>query len=278
MSPSRSPDRGARRPGEIFDLSGHVAVVTGAAGLLGETWARALAGAGAHLALTDLEAEPCRERASELARQAGVRAVGLRCDVTRRASWEDMLQSVEEALGAPTILVNNAGHTNRSPSASYGAAFQDFPADEWNRILEVNLTGAFLGCQVVGGRMVEHRRGSIVNIASLYAVVSPHHPIYGDTGQSQPAAYSASKAGLVALTRYLATLWADCGVRVNAITPGGVSAGQDERFLQRYGELSPARRMAQRDELEGALLYLASEAASYCTGHNLVVDGGWTVW
>lgn len=277
----KPPQAGGERPGspgELFNLSGQVAVVTGAAGLLGETWASVLAGAGADLALTDLEVDVCAERASRLERDAGIRAVGLPCDVTRRAAWEGMLAAVQEALGSPTILVNNAAHTNRSPSPSYAAGFEDFPVEEWNRILDVNLTGTFLGCQVVGARMAERRRGSIVNIASLYAVVSPQHRIYGSTGQSQPAAYAASKAGVVALTRYLATLWAGSGVRVNAITPGGVLAGQDERFLERYGELSPAGRMAERDELEGALLYLASDAAAYCTGHNLVVDGGWTAW
>ncbi len=267
-----------RRPAELFDLSGEVAVVTGAAGLLGEVWARALAGAGADVALSDLEAAACEELATRVEGEAGSRAVGLACDVTRRGDWREMLKRVEAALGTPTILVNNAAYTNRSPSPRYGAAFEDFPLEEWNRILETNLTGAYLGCQVVGGRMVERGRGSIVNVASLYGVVSPHHRIYEGTGQNQPAAYSVSKAGIVALTRYLGTLWAESGVRVNAITPGGVFNEQDERFLERYARLSPAGRMADRDELRGALLYLVSDASSYCTGHNLVVDGGWTVW
>lgn len=275
-----SPPRRPREAGsaEPFDLAGGVAILTGAAGLLGETWASALAGAGACLALTDLEAESCEERAARLERDAGVRALGIACDVTRRPAWESMVERVEETLGPPTILVNNAGYTNRSRSPRYGASFEDFPVEEWNRILDVNLTGAFLGCQVVGGRMAARGRGSIINIASLYGVVSPHHPLYTGTGQIQPAAYSVSKAGVLGLTRYLATLWARSGVRVNAITPGGVRDDQDERFLERYAERSPAGRMAEPGELAGALLYLASDAASYCTGHNLVVDGGWTVW
>jgi NAD(P)-dependent dehydrogenase (short-subunit alcohol dehydrogenase family) len=268
----------AAGPGELFDLRGEVALVTGAAGLLGEVWAEALAGAGADLVLTDLDGAAAARRAAAIAAAAGVRAVGLAQDVTRPEDWRRVFAETGAGLGLPSVLVNNAGYTNRTPSANYGAAFEDFPLAEWRQILEVNLTGTLLGCQTVGPAMVARGRGAIVNVASLYGLVSPQHPVYEGTGQRQPAAYSVSKAGVLALTRYLATLWAPRGVRVNAITPGGVHAGQDAAFLERFGERCPAGRMAEPGELRGAIVYLASPAASYVTGHNLVVDGGWTVW
>jgi NAD(P)-dependent dehydrogenase (short-subunit alcohol dehydrogenase family) len=174
--------------------------------------------------------------------------------------------------------VNNAGVTNQSRTANYARGFADFPVEDWNQILGVNLTGSLLGCQVVGGWMAERGSGSVINIASLYGVVSPNHRMYPGTGVSQPVAYSVSKGGVIALTRYLATLWADRGVRVNCITPGGVYNQHTEEFVTRYAGLCPMGRMASPDELRGALIYLASAASAYCTGHNLVVDGGWTVW
>ncbi|HUF78877.1 MAG TPA: SDR family oxidoreductase [Thermoanaerobaculia bacterium] len=268
----------AAGPAELFDLRGEVALVTGAAGLLGEVWAEALAGAGADLVLTDLDGDAAARRAEGLVGAAGVRAIGCALDVTRPEDWERAIGEAGRAIGPPSVLVNNAGYTNRTPSAHFGAAFEAFPLEEWRAILDVNLTGTLLGCQAVGPGMVARGRGAIVNVASLYGLVSPQHPIYQGTGQRQPAAYSVSKAGVLALTRYLATLWAPDGVRVNAITPGGVRAGQDERFLERFAERCPAGRMAEREELRGAIVYLASPAASYVSGHNLVVDGGWTAW
>ena len=198
--------------------------------------------------------------------------------MTKRSSWESLAEIVVSHFGKIDILVNNAAFTNQSQSANYASSFQKFPLDDWNQILEVNLTGSFLGCQAIGDRMLAQGKGSIINIASLYGVVSPNHRMYPDTGIHQPVAYSVSKAGVVALTRYVATLWGIAGVRVNCITPGGVFNDHPELFTSRYNQLSPAGRMAHKEEMRGALIYLASEASSYCHGHNLVVDGGWTAW
>ena len=144
--------------------------------------------------------------------------------------------------------------------------------------MNVNLAGTFLGCQVIGQQMLKQMEGNIINIASLYGVVSPNHRMYPDTGIYQPVAYSVSKAGVIPLTRYLATLWAEKGVRVNSITPGGVYNQHNEIFMTRFSSLNPLGRMAEDWEMQGALIYLASDASSYCIGHNLVVDGGWTAW
>lgn len=262
----------------MFQLNGKVAIVTGAAGLLGEQHAIAISSVGANVVLSDVNMEICEQRASQISEQSGVQAVALSCDVTQKAAWQKLLDWVLAKFGRVDVLVNNAAFTNQSRSANYEAVFPDFPLEDWRQILEVNLTGIFLGCQVVGKQMLQQKSGSIINMASLYGIVSPNHRMYPGTGIHQPVAYSVSKAGVIALTRYLAALWAEKGVRVNCITPGGVYNEHSDQFAERYASLSPMGRMAQKEEMRGALIYLASSASSYCTGHNLVVDGGWTIW
>ncbi len=262
----------------MFRLDGQVSLITGAAGLLGEQHAIALSDFGAHVILTDRNVEVCRQRASQITAQHHVQALALQCDVTHKASWQALLERILSQFGRVDILVNNAAFTTESRSENYDAPFPDFPLADWQQILDVNLTGTFLGCQVIGQQMLAQRSGSIINMASLYGVVSPNHRMYPGTGVHQPVAYSVSKAGVIALTRYLATLWADQGVRVNCITPGGVYNQHPDLFTRNYGSLSPMGRMAHREEMRGALVYLASAASAHCTGHNLVVDGGWTAW
>ena len=263
---------------DMFRLDGQVALITGAAGLLGEQHAIALSDFGAHVILTDLHIEVCRQHASQITAHSHVQALALQCDVTQKASWQALLERALSQFGRVDILVNNAAFTTESRSEHYDAPFPDFPLEDWQQILDVNLTGTFLGCQVIGQQMLIQRSGSIINMASLYGVVSPNHRMYPGTGVHQPVAYSVSKAGVIALTRYLASLWAGQGVRVNCITPGGVYNQHPDLFASRYASLSPIGRMAQRDEMRGALIYLAASASAYCTGHNLVVDGAWTVW
>jgi NAD(P)-dependent dehydrogenase (short-subunit alcohol dehydrogenase family) len=262
----------------LFRLDGRVAIITGAAGLLGEQHAIALSDFGAHLILVDLKKDPCVALARRLHSQNHIESLALACDVTDKSSWEAVLGEALKQFGHVDILLNNAAFTTESPSANYDAPFPDFPLDDWQQILAVNLTGSFLGCQVIGRQMLEQRSGSIINVASLYGVVSPNHRMYPGTGIHQPVAYSVSKSAVISLTRYLATLWADKGVRVNAVTPGGIFNHHPETFTQKYADLSPMGRMASKDEMRGAIVYLASEASAYCTGHNLVVDGGWTLW
>lgn len=263
---------------ELFRLDGQVAIITGAAGLLGEQHAIALSDFGASVVLTDLRVEGCEQTAGRILERNQIQVVAWPCDVTQKLAWQALLEQVMSYFGRIDILVNNAAFTTASRSANYDAAFQDFPLEDWQQILVVNLTGTFLGCQVIGSQMLAQRSGSIINMASLYGVVSPNHRMYPETGIHQPVAYSVSKAGVIALTRYLATLWAGQGVRVNSITPGGVYNQHPDLFDSRYASLSPMGRMAHRDEMRGALIYLASAASTYCTGHNLIVDGGWTAW
>lgn len=261
----------------LFDLTGRTAIVTGGAGLLAAEHAKALANYGANVVLADINLEKCRQ-AAETLKPEHANITAMRCDVTSPESWKQLLADVLQAFRTVDILVNNAGFTNQSRSANYDATFENFPLEDWNAIMNVNLNGTFLGCQVIGKQMLQQGKGSIINMASLYGVVSPNHNIYPGTGITQPVAYSVSKHGVVGLTKYVATLWASKGVRVNALTPGGIFNDHKGLFLERFGQLNPIGRMSDKSELQGAIVYLASDASSHVVGHNLIVDGGWTAW
>jgi NAD(P)-dependent dehydrogenase (short-subunit alcohol dehydrogenase family) len=241
----------------MADLDGVVAVVTGASGKLGPVWTSALREAGAIVAGIDLEAAD------------GVEAA----DVTDRATLEAALQRITEGHGVPSVLVNNAGIDQPPDPAAAG----EETLEAFTRTLDVNLAGVFNATTVFGAAMVEAGRGSIVNIGSLYASVAPDPRFYDHLpGFVKPAAYSASKAGVVQLTRYFARRWGPLGVRVNTLSPGGVRAGQDGEFLSKYCARVPLGRMAEPDDLGAPLVFLASDDSRYVTGHELRVDGGFT--
>ena len=247
---------------DLFRLDGQTAVVVGGAGGLGAAMARGLAGAGAAVAVADANAVQARVVADAIAGTAG-RALALAVDVSDAASVERMAAEVEAALGPIDVLVNSAGITHRSPAA-------EFPEAAWHRVIAVNLTGVFHGCQVVGRRMLARRRGRIVNIAS----------IAGQIGLTGTVAYAASKGGVVMLTRALAVEWAPHNVRVNAIAPSWFESNigdlihREPGYAERAMRRVPVGRMGTPDELIGAVLYLASDASTMVTGHILAVDGG----
>lgn len=261
----------------LFNLEGLTALITGGAGLLATEHAIALGNQGASIILADMHEEKCKAAAKKIAAQH-IKVSSFYCDVTKKESWENLLQEVKNEFGKIDILINNAGFTNQSKSAGFDSTFEDFSLEDWNAIMQVNLTGSFLGCQVIGKHMLENNAGSIINMASLYGVVSPHHDIYEGTGISQPVAYSVSKHGVIGLTKYLAALWAKKNVRVNSITPGGIFNEHTGLFLERFEKLNPIGRMSDKSELRGAIVFLASDASSHVIGHNLIVDGGWTIW
>lgn len=261
----------------LFDLTGKVAFITGGAGLLATEHALALNEYGAKVILADINLDKSNEILSVLKEQ-NCEADFIKCDVTAKESWEGALQFVLGKYQKIDILINNAGFTNQSKSKNFDTTFENFPLEDWNAIMNVNLTGAFLGCQVFGNQMLKQQSGSIINIASLYGVVSPNHKMYPGTGISQPVAYSVSKHGVIALTKYLATLWAEKGIRVNSLTPGGIWNGHDGLFLERFKNLNPIGRMSNKSELRGGIVFLASDASSHVVGHNLIIDGGWTAW
>jgi NAD(P)-dependent dehydrogenase (short-subunit alcohol dehydrogenase family) len=235
-----------------------------------------------------LLADEAGRSAAELTRDAGVPALGIGVDITIKSEVERMVERVLDRFGRIDILINNAALTVKGGGAharDYFAPFEDYPQALWERALQVNLTGTFLCCQAVGRQMVKQQRGVILNIASDVGTISPDHRIYEGvksphTGEpfNTPAAYATTKAGVINLTRYLATYWANAGVRVNALSPGGVFTDHDPIFVRNLTERIPLGRMAEADEYQGAVLFLVSDASSYMTGANLVVDGGRTAW
>jgi NAD(P)-dependent dehydrogenase (short-subunit alcohol dehydrogenase family) len=265
-----------------FSLHDHIAVVTGAFGRLGPIWIEALLGAGARVAAFDLPGVAAPTAFSALEGASGPRLRRYECDITDRASIVAAADRVAEDLGGPDVLVNNAGVDQPPDSGSHRSRIEDLPIDQVRWMVEVNLLGTFQMTQVFGWGMAERGSGSIINIGSLYASVSPDQRLYdhitGDPPFLKSPAYGASKAAVVNMTRYFATLWGPRGVRVNTLSPGGVLAGQDEQFKQKYGARVPLGRMAQADDLKGPLVFLASSASSYITGHELRVDGGYTAW
>jgi NAD(P)-dependent dehydrogenase (short-subunit alcohol dehydrogenase family) len=267
----------------LFGLESEIAVVTGALGKLGPIWIEALLDAGASVFALDLDRSKISEDFAGL--QAGHDETRLkldRADVRDRQSLENAYQKCFSAFGTPTILVNNAGIDSPPAISAKAYRLEDIPLEENREIFEVNTLGLFLVSQVFGSRMVNAGRGSIINIGSLYAGVSPDARFYehlsGELPFLKPPAYGASKAAVVNLTRCLATHWAPHGVRVNALSPGGVLGGQDEEFKRKFCNRVPMGRMATAEDLRGPLLFLASKASAYVTGAELVVDGGFTAW
>lgn len=277
-------ERGTAGVSSSFDLSDRVVLITGGAGLLGEAYAWALGEAGAHPIIADLDVDRSASLALDITEGTDRRALGLRVDVTEPASVERMVRLTLENFGHLDGLVNNAAIDPKFDADSAGQhtnRFEDFPLEAWQQALDVNLTGMFLCAQAVAPVMREQGHGVIINVASTYGLVGPDQRLYQREGQPpsyKPVTYSVSKAGVIGLTNYLATYFAGSGIRVNTLTPGGVFAGHDEEFVDRYSDRTVLGRMAEREEIASALLYLLSDASSYMTGSNLVVDGGWTAW
>jgi NAD(P)-dependent dehydrogenase (short-subunit alcohol dehydrogenase family) len=261
-------------------LTGQVAVVTGACGRLGPIWCEALLDAGATVVALDLPGAPT-DSLGGLQKKAGNRLRLLRADVLDRPSLMQVRDQCERDAGAPTVLVNNAG-IDQPPGPAVTYRLENIPLEVFRGIIEVNLLGAFQAIQVFGPGMLRVSKGSIINIGSLYASVSPDARFYdhlpADPPFLKPPGYGASKAALVNLTRYFATHWGPRGVRVNALSPGGVEGGQDSEFKRKFMARVPLGRMAEAQDLRGPLIFLASDASSYVTGVDLRVDGGFTSW
>jgi 2-deoxy-D-gluconate 3-dehydrogenase len=271
---------------EKFSLSGRVAVVTGGAGLLGAEFCRTLAEAGAAVAVVDLNAGAANQVAEALARD-GYHAQGFGADITDPGSVNAMVASVLTDFERLDVLVNSAALDPKfdPQAASKGiapGAFEDYPLEQWNAALGVNLTGMFLVTQACVRPMIQGgKRGSIINVCSTYGLNGPDQRIYIKDGERvafKPVYYTVTKAGVLGFTKYLAAYYAGTEIRVNALTPGGVFNDHEEYFVKNYSAKTILGRMARKDEMNGALLFLASDASSYMTGNNVVVDGGWTAW
>ena len=263
----------------MFSLKDRVAIVTGSLGLLGKEHCIALAEAGAHVVVTDLDEKRCKEFAPCLKPEA----LGAGADISDKESVNGLLDKTLAHFGRIDILVNNAAVDEKfeTPLAALKMSqFENFPLTLWKKIMDVNVTGMFLCSQIIGSAMAEQGRGSIINIASTYGVVGPDQSIYmtpeGQQAFFKSPAYPVSKGAVISFTRFLASYWGHRGVRVNTLSPGGVENAQNDFFVKNYAAKTLLGRMAQPSDYRGAVVYLASDASNYMTGANLIVDGGWT--
>ncbi|MBW1740292.1 MAG: SDR family oxidoreductase [Deltaproteobacteria bacterium] len=262
---------------ELMDLKGRTALVTGGAGCIGRMFCETLAELGADIVVLDLDPGACEDTARGIQHSYGVQALPL----TINLADEDALRSVPDRIssepGRLDILINCAAYVGMSRLDGWACPFQEQKSAAWREAIEVNLTAAFILTQACADLLRASGHGSVVNISSIYGMVGPDMRLYDGLSMGNPAAYAASKGGLLQLTRWLAAVLAP-EVRVNTISPGGLWRNQPETFRERYNQRTPLRRMATEEDLKGAIAYLASDLSGYVTGHNLVVDGGWTVW
>lgn len=265
----------------LFSLKNKVAVVTGALGLLGKQHCYALSEAGAIVIVCDLNENDCKDFAFSLEGEN----LGVGVDITSRESIKRLQSSILDKYKNIDVLVNNAAINDmfENPTAAAELSkFENYPLELWNKSLEVNITGTFLCSQIIGSQMALQKNGIIINIASTYGIVAPNQSIYkredGTQSFYKSPAYPATKGAIIALTKFLAAYWGKDGVRVNCLSPGGVENNQDEYFIKNYSANTPIGRMAAPTDYRGAIIFLASDASSYMTGANLIVDGGWTAW
>lgn len=268
---------------KLFDLTDQVAIVTGGAGFLGQQFSEALSEAGAKVVVADIDQAAAVAYAETLEKKTGP-ALGLKLDVTDPSSVQTLMDQTLEKYGQLDIVVNSAAldpkfdNQNQSQNVT---SFEEFPLQSWKEGLDVNLTGMFLTCQYAAREMKKNGKGSLINICSTYGISGPDQRLYESLGEPRrykPVYYSVSKAGVLGLTKYIATYFEGTEIRCNALTPGGVERDHDQAFKDAYASRTVLGRMAYPHEMKGAVVFLASEASSYMTGTNLVVDGGWTAW
>ncbi len=266
-----------RKIQDLMSLRNRVAVVTGAAGHIGRALCATLAELGAQVVVLDRAEGPCRDVADQLTRTYAVQCVPLTVDLMQESDVMSVCPRVLDQLGQMDILVNCAAFVGTSNLEGWVTDFARQMAAPWRSALELNLTVPFLLTQSCTEALSQSGHGSVINVASIYGIVGPDMSLYEGTAMGNPAAYAASKGGLIQLTKWLSTVMAP-KVRVNTLTPGGIARGQAEAFQQRYVKRTPLARMGTEEDMMGAVAYLASDLSAYVTGQNIVIDGGWTVW
>ena len=266
---------------KIFDVKHKNIVLTGASGTLGSQYSHFLSAAGANMILVDLDDKKNKMLEKQIVKKYHTKCKSYLADISNKEEIKNVSSKFISEFGTIDGLINNAGFTStfaKKQTKSYVTSFEEFPLELWNKTLAVNLTGVFLCSQEFGKVMAKRKKGVIINIASHYGLIGADQRIYGKSGLNLSASYAASKAGIVNLTRYLASYWRKKNIRVNTLTPGGVlnRKHHSREFVKKYSERTILNRMANENEYNGAILFLISDASSYMTGGNLVIDGGWT--
>jgi len=261
---------------KLFDLTGKTIIITGAAGMLGSRYSYGLSKQGANVILADINLLECKKIEENIKNSYNTNPHSVKLDLTKTKSVKSMVSNILKKYSKIDVLINNAAYQGNPKIRTAG--FEKLSLDTWQQAIDVNLTGVFLCCQTVGKQMVKQKSGNIINIASTYGLVGPDQRIYGKSGQNSAAFYAATKSGILNLTRYLSAYWQGTGIRVNTFSPGGVSNNQDRSFVRKYSFRTPMKRMARKDEYVDSIIFLASDASSYMTGSNLIVDGGWIAW
>ncbi len=261
---------------KIFDLTDKVVIITGSSGMLGTQYAYGLSECGANVILADIDISKSKITEKQIKKKFSTDPMSIKLDLTNKESILSMTSTVIKKYSKIDVLINNAAYQGNSKIRSSG--FENLELETWNQAIDVNLTGVFLCCQSIGKQMIKQKSGNIINIASTYGLVGPDQRIYGKSGQNSAIFYAATKSAILNLTRYLATYWEGKGIRVNTFSPGGVENNQDPNFIKKYSKKTPLGRMAKKNEYVGSMIFLASDASSYMTGSNLIVDGGWTAW
>ena len=258
---------------KLFDLTGKTALVIGGTGILGSKFCEGLAEFGANVVIADIEKSKIYALAKKINKNYSVTTLPLFMDVTNKKSVNQEIETVLKKFKRIDVLVNSAYPRNKD----YGKKFEDTKLESWQENIDMNLGGTFLVTQIVAKQMMRQKAGSIINLGSIYGLVGPDFSIYKGTEWTNPSEYSVIKGGIISFTRYLATYLAPYNIRVNCISPGGIYEKDSKLFLRRYSKRTPLGRKAKAEEIVGGLIYLASDASSYVTGHNLVIDGGWTI-
>ena len=260
----------------IFDLTDKTVILTGAAGYLAGNYADGLSQSGANVVLADINYQGCKKLEHKIREKYDVDPLSVKLDLTQSKSINNLVSKITKKYSGIDVLINNAAYQGTPKIRTAG--FENLTLETWNQAISVNLTGIFLLSQQIGKIMKNQKFGNIINISSIYGIVGADQRIYGKSGQNSAVFYAATKGAVLNLTRYLASFWNRTGIRVNTFSPGGVENKQDKNFVKNYSKKTMIGRMARNDEYVGALIFLASDASSYMTGSNLIIDGGWTAW
>ena len=262
---------------KIFDIKGKTVVLTGSAGKVGSRFAHTLSNAGANVILVDKESKKNTKLESEIIQKYKTKAIAQNIDINDSIQVENLVEFILKKYKKIDVLINNAHIVPRN-HPKRDAPFEKFPVELWDETISDNMRGIFLCSQKIGKSMLKRKKGIIVNISSIYGIIGPDQRIYGKSSQNSAIFYAATKSAVLNLTRYLAAYWQGKGIRVNTLSPGGVERNQEAGFRKKYANKTMLGRMAKKDEYVGPIIFLASDASSYMTGSNLIVDGGWTAW